>query len=63
MVRELIEYKIKKKKNSSRSLGNMEGKKGRNEVAKQRIDEKNRRKEARDVARKRAQSNPLLFIR
>ena len=62
MVRELIEYKIKKKKNSSRSLGNMEGKKGGNEVAKQRIDEKNRRKEARDVAREGTQSNPLLFI-
>ena len=56
--------KIKREtKNSARSLGNMEEKKGGNEVAKQRIGKKNRRKEARDVAREGAQSNPLLFIR
>ena len=42
MVRELIEYKIKKKKKRARSLGSMEEKKGGNEVAKQRIDEKKR---------------------
>ena len=36
-------YKIKKKKNSARSLGNMEDKKrGENEVGKQRIGEKKR---------------------
>ena len=49
----------KEKKNSARSLGNMEGKKGGNEVAKQRIDEKNRPKEARDVAREGAQARAM----
>ena len=33
-------YKIQKKKNSARSLGNMEEKKGGNEIGKQRIGEK-----------------------
>ena len=50
-------YKIKKEtKNSARGLGNMEGKKGRNEVGKQRIGEKKR---AMQRARAR---NQILFI-
>ena len=53
-------YKIKKKKNSTRSLGNMEEKKGGEEGGR---EAENRRKEARDVACEGAQSNPLLFIR
>ena len=38
----------KKKKNSARSLGNIEGKKGGNEVGKQRIGEKKRAMWARN---------------
>ena len=43
------------KKNSARSLGNMQEKKGKMRYGS--------REEARDVAREGAQSNPLLFIR
>ena len=50
----------KEKKNSTRSLGNMEDKKGGEEGGR---EAENWRKEARDVAREGAQSNPLLFIR
>ena len=58
----------KERRNSARSLGNMEEKRGegmrlRSRESAKRIGEKNRRKEARDVARQGAQSNPLLFIR
>ena len=49
----------KEKRNSARSLVNMEEKKGGKEVGKQRIGEKKR---ARKEACEGAQSNPLLFI-
>ena len=49
----------KEKENSARSLGNMEEKK----EGKWDREAENWRKEARDVAREGAQSNPLLFMR
>ena len=49
----------KKEKKSSRSLGNMGEKKRRKTGGR---EAENGRKEARDVARESAQSNPLLFI-
>ena len=49
----------KKEKKSVRSLGNMGEKKRRNRGGR---EAENGRKEARDVARESAQSNPLLFI-
>ncbi len=49
----------KKEKKSVRSLGNMGEKKRGNRGGR---EAENGRKEARDVARESAQSNPLLFI-
>ena len=50
----------KKEKKTARSLGNMGEKKRGNRGGR---EAENGRKEARDVAREGAQSNPLLFIR
>ena len=52
-------HDTKEKKNSARSLCNMGDKKRGNRGGRK---AENGRKEARDVARESAQSNPLLFI-